>query len=253
MKSVKILSIPLHAVSRQEALVSLADFIASGKSHQVTTVNSEFIMIAQSDAAFRTVLQEADLSLADSSGVMWAARFTGHYLPERIPGADLIHDIAAMGAERKWKLYLVGAAKGVAERAGAVLEKMHPGVVVVGAEAGLLYRPNAKTMFDETEVAELAGRIRKAKPDVLLVAFGAPKQDLFIAKYKKELGVPVMVGVGGSFDFLAGKVKRAPAIWRKLWLEWLWRLFQEPKRFKRIWTAVVLFPLRVIFAGLGGR
>lgn len=246
MKSIKILSIPLHGITRLEALEKVSEFIASRKPHQVTTVNSEFIMTAQQDAEFMKVLQKADLSIADSSGVMWAARFLGTYLPERIPGADLVVDIARESASKGWKLYLIGAQKGIAEKAAAALERRCPGVKIVGAEEGLPLRSDAKALFGENDVTTLIGRIRKAAPDVLLVAFGAPKQDLFISRYKEQLQVPVMIGVGGTFDFLANRIKRAPKWLRSIGFEWVWRLLREPKRFNRIWTAIFRFPVRVI-------
>jgi N-acetylglucosaminyldiphosphoundecaprenol N-acetyl-beta-D-mannosaminyltransferase len=243
MKQIKILSIPIHSITRLEALQQVSDFIASRKPHQVTTVNSEFIMLAQDNKAFRRVLQEADLSLADSSGPMWAARFLGTYLPERIPGADFVNDIAREAVTKGWNIYLVGGQEGIAEKAAAALRRRHSGVSIVGAEAGLPF----KEVQDQDDISALISRINTAKPDVLLVAFGAPKQDLFIAQYKDRLAVPVMIGVGGTFDFLANRIKRAPKWMRSIGCEWIWRLLREPQRFARIWTAVVRFPLSVIF------
>lgn len=246
MQSVNILGVPVHAVTRQETIEKITQYIASGKSHQVVTVNPEFVMIAQHDPEFMYALERADLSLADGSGIMWAARFLGHYLPERITGADLTDELMVLAQANGWKVYLIGAAKGVADRAAEKLRKRFPDLKIVGAEEGLTYQADRKNLFDVKEADKLVKRIQKAAPDILLVALGAPKQDLFISRYKKELGVAVMIGVGGSFDFLAGRIRRAPKWLRILALEWLWRLIQEPKRFRRIYTSVVQFPLKVI-------
>lgn len=243
MRAVNILDVNIDPVSELEALNKVADFIAAKKPHQVATINAEFIVEAQKNSQFRKVLNDADLALADSSAVVWAARFLGSFLPERIPGADFVNLLALQAEEQGWRLYLIGGAAGVAEEAGKALKKIHPGLQVVGAEAGL-ERGSHLDIAAQTEA--LVNRIKNAKPDILLVAFGAPKQDLFIADNKDELGVPVMIGVGGTLDFLAGRVKRAPEIWRQLALEWLWRLLNDPRRMPRIYRAVVKFPWLVI-------
>lgn len=240
MKSVEILGVPVHSVSWQEAVDKIASFIESGKPHQVTTVNSEFVMTAQTNTKFMKALQSADLSLADSSGITWAARYHGHPLPDRIPGADLVNEMAQLGSEKGWKFYLVGAMNGVAQAAAETLKQRYPNLKIVGAEVGI--EPGATN----EEVSSLVSRINKAKPDILLVAFGAPKQDLFIYEHKKELGVPVMIGVGGTFDFLAGRIKRAPKLFRVLGIEFAWRLLMEPARWRRIANATIIFPLRVL-------
>lgn len=250
MKSLKILSVPVHPVTRLEALEKVADFIKTGKPHQVATVNAEFVMTAQQNNEFMAVLQHADLAIADSSGIMWAARFLATYLPERIPGADFVNDIAREASVKGWKLYLIGGQKGVAEKAAATLERRFPGVRIVGKEEGLPIKQSSE-LFDQQDVVDLTKRIRQVKPDILLVAFGAPRQELFIARYKNQLQVPVMMGVGGTFDFLAYRIKRAPKWLRAIGLEWVWRLLREPQRFSRIWTAVIQFPLAVIASRSG--
>lgn len=247
MKSIKILDIPIHSLSFQQALDALAEFIASQQPHQITTVNPEFILEAQHNPEFRKILQGADLSLADGAGIMWAARYQGRPLLEKIPGADLTYELARLAAGQGWSIYLVGGGEGIAVRAAEQLQHNYPKLKIVGAESGITKRPSGQ-LFDQTEVDQLISRIRKAKPDILLVAFGAPKQELFINRYKKELGVPVMIGVGGTFDYLAGRVSRAPEGWRQFNLEWLWRLLQQPKRLRRIFKAVIVFPMKVIFS-----
>lgn len=246
MQVVHILGIPIHVVTKSRALEFIEGFIAGGKPHQITTVNNEFIVEAQHNQQFRGVLNQADLSLADSTGVTWAAKRLGRAI-ERIPGADLVQDIAKLAETRDYKFYLVGGAPGVAEQAAKRLNRLYPRLLIVGAEEGVTPRVDALSVTPRSdEVTKLIGRIKKVRPDILLVAFGAPKQDLFIAAHKDELGVPVMIGVGGTLDFLAGRAKRAPKIMRRLGLEWFWRLLREPRRFARIWRAVVVFPLLVL-------
>lgn len=249
MNKVTILGVPVHSITKKEALDQIEAFIASGQPHQIITVNSEFIIEAQKNKKFHQVLNGADLSLADSTGVTWATRYKHQPLPERIPGADFIHDIARVAEQRDWKFYLIGGRMGVAERAARQLNVLYPRLLIVGAEEGISKPVDPLSpMFNSNETESLMTRIRRANPDILLVAFGAPKQDLFIAEFKKKLNVPVMIGVGGTFDFLAGLKKRAPALLRRFGLEWFWRLLQEPSRIGRIMNAVIVFTLKVVFS-----
>ncbi len=247
MKRVSILGIPIDPLSVEEALEQIESFVDSDQPHQITTVNPEFIIEAQQDKEFRSILQAADLSLADGSGIVWAGRYLGDRIPERIAGSDLVVEIAKLAQDRDWKIYLLGGGPGVAELAARALEKRFPSLLIVGCEEGLPYRADlSKDQFDEKEAMAAIKRINQVNPDILYVAFGAPKQELFIARYKEQLKVPVMIGVGGTFDFLAGRIKRAPKLFRSLWLEWLWRLIMEPKRWRRIFKAVIVFPYLVI-------
>lgn len=250
MKHVTILDIPIHQLTKAETLEMIKGFVVSKKPHQVATVNPEFIVEAQANPEFKSTLQQTDLALADGFGVMLAAQYLGQPLPERIPGVDLVADLMQQAAARNWKVYLVGGQAGVATQAAKKLQQHHPGLAIVGAEEGIVIKSQeGNYIFNDRETSKLINSIVTKKPDILLVAFGAPKQDIFINQFKERLAVPVMIGVGGTFDFLAGRTKRAPRIFRLLGLEWLWRLFQEPRRFKRIYKAVILFPLKVMVRG----
>lgn len=237
MKPVIILSIPVHPVTMPQMLAWLARAIAERTPRQVCTANPEFVITAQQDPAFRRVLQNAALVLPDGVGLLWAARHTGQHLPERVSGSDLIYHLAEASARHGWRLFFLGAAPGVAEQAAHRLAELYPGVNVVGTFAG---SPR------EADAPEICARIRAAAPDVLLVAYGAPAQDLWIDRYARALGVPVSMGVGGTFDFVAQVARRAPRWVQRLGLEWLHRLIHQPWRAKRIWNAVVVFPWRVI-------
>lgn len=221
-------------------LAWIAQAIAERAPRQICTANPEFIITAQHHPEFRRVLQQADLVLADGVGLLWAAWHTGQHLPERVPGSDLIYHLAEASAQLGWRLFFLGAAPGVAERAAHNLARLYPGVNVVGTFAG---SPR------EAEAPEICARIRAVAPDILLVAYGAPAQDLWIARHARALGVPVSIGVGGTFDFVAHVTRRAPKWLQNLGLEWLHRLAHQPWRAKRIWKATVVFPWRVIAGG----
>ncbi len=240
LTAVNILGIPIHAVTMAETLAWIETAVAAGTPRQVCTANPEFVMLARRDAAFRTVLRQADLVLPEGVGLLWAARRLGAALPERVAGSDLIYRLAERGAARGWRIFYLGAAEGVAARTAERLEARYPGLAVAGAYAG-----SPRPEDDEA----LAARVRAARPDILLVAYGAPQQDLWIARNRERLGVPVSVGVGGAFDFVAGVAVRAPAWVQRLGLEWLHRLARQPWRARRIFNAVVAFPLAVLLAG----
>ncbi len=220
-----ILGVPVDNVTQEEALARIETFIENGRPHQVVTVNPEFVMAAQSDAQFFQVLKEADLSLPDGVGLLWAARFLGTPLSERLAGVDTVRRIASLAAERGYRLFLLGAAEGLAEETAMRLEEESPGLKVAGTYAG---SPDPK---EEEEIVEM---IRAARPHVLLVAYGAPQQDLWIHRHLGRLEVPVAMGVGGSFDFISGRAKRAPGWMQRLGLEWFHRLLHEPWRWRRM-------------------
>jgi N-acetylglucosaminyldiphosphoundecaprenol N-acetyl-beta-D-mannosaminyltransferase len=223
-KSPSILGVRVDDVTYAEALAHIERYIETGGSHQVATVNVEFIMEARRNPAFREVLAQASLCVPDSVGVLWASRRQGQPLRQQVAGVDLVEKIAARGAEQGWRIYFLGAAPGVAERAAKVLAERYPGLKIAGCHAGSP-RPE--------EESEIVGWLHIARPDVLLVAYGAPQQDLWIARNQARIGVPVAVGVGGSFDYIAGLIQRAPGWMRRLGLEWLYRLIKQPWRLKR--------------------
>ncbi len=226
----------------EEALRIADAFIAEGGAHQICTVNPEFVMHALRDPAFFRTLERADLNVPDGVGLLWAGRILKQPLRERVPGVELMEALAARAAERGWRVFLLGAAEGVADRAAAVLQRRCPGLAVVGTFAGSP-RPE-----DAPEILE---RLRRARPDLLFVAYGAPQQDLWIARYQPALRIPVAMGVGGAFDFIAGVVPRAPRWMREIGLEWLYRLIRQPWRWRRM-RALPRFVLAVLAARYGG-
>ncbi len=223
-ESVRILGVRVDAITFDGMLDRIGAWIEEGSSHQICTVNPEFVMEARRNAAFASVLEAADLCIPDGVGLLWAARRLGRRLPERVTGSDGVPLIAERAAEQGWRLFLLGAAPGVAARAGERLAELYPGLEVAGAHAG---------SPADTDAPEIIAHIKAAHPDVLFVAYGAPKQDLWISKHSAVLGVPAMMGVGGSLDFLVGAQKRAPKWLQQLNLEWLYRLMTQPWRWRR--------------------
>lgn len=240
-----ILGVRVDDVSWDGALARIAAFIASGAPHRVMTPNPEFVMHARRDPAFRVLLEGADLAPADGVGLRWAARLLGLPLRAVIPGSDLVERLAATGAKGGQRWFLLGAAEGVAAAAAAALQRRYPGLRVVGTWSG-----SPDPAADEAT----CGRIEAAGPvDVLLVAYGAPAQDFWIARNQPRLRVPVAIGVGGTFNFLAGRSKRPPEVVKRLGLIWLFRLLMEPWRWRRQrallrFAVLVLWEARTRFA-----
>lgn len=223
MKTVSILGVAVSACSRTQARDEVFAMIKEDKLHTVFTPNSEIIMLARQDAAFRDILNRADLCTADGIGVVYGAKILGTPIAERVAGFDLLTDVleAADGVT----VYLFGSKPGIAEKAQAEIERRFGGVRVVGTRNGY---------FDQSQEADILADIREKAPDILLVCLGAPKQEKWIWEHREEIGAKVAMGLGGSLDVLAGEVKRAPEIFIKLGLEWLYRLCKEPKRIIRM-------------------
>ena len=231
-RRIRILGIAVDNVVETEAIERIAGFVSENRPHQIVTVNPEFVMEARHNSAFRRVLAAADLATPDGFGLLLAARLRGDAFRGRVTGVALAALIAARAAERGWSLFLLGAAPGVAERAAAALQRNHPGLRIAGCYAGSPRRD---------QEPGIRARIIAAQPTVLLVAYGHPAQELWIARNQPLLRVPVAIGVGGVFDYLAGETPRAPAWMRRSGLEWLYRLIRQPRRWRRILVAVPLF------------
>jgi N-acetylglucosaminyldiphosphoundecaprenol N-acetyl-beta-D-mannosaminyltransferase len=236
LPSVDVLGIRVHNVTMHQAISLIRDMALSRVSHQVIPVNPELIMTAQKNEIFRRVLNNASLVLPDGIGILVAARLAGRQVKERVTGVDTVCSLADVAEEHGLRLFLLGAAPGVAERVAERLRKEHPGLEIAGTYAG---SPDPK------EEEEICSRIRAANPDILLVAYGAPQQELWVARNSERLNVPVAMCVGGTFDFISGFATRAPGWMQRLGLEWMFRLVQEPRRFRRM-LALPRFLLAVI-------
>jgi N-acetylglucosaminyldiphosphoundecaprenol N-acetyl-beta-D-mannosaminyltransferase len=235
--SVSIYGIPFCKLGMQETVQLMTDMIRSGKPHQVITANPIMVMAALGDPAYKAMMQRAELIVPDGTGIVWAAKYAGNPVKERVPGIELLHELLRVGESFGWRFYLLGAAPDIVAETARRLQQRFPGIAIAGYRDGF---------FGPQEDAEVIRSIREAKPDVLFVARGADTQEPWIDRYKHELGVPLVMGVGGSFDVIAGKTKRAPRWVQRMRLEWLYRLIQEPFRYKRmlVLPKFVLYVLR---------
>jgi N-acetylglucosaminyldiphosphoundecaprenol N-acetyl-beta-D-mannosaminyltransferase len=239
---VRLLGLPIDALHKGEALAHLAEWIDAARAtagasqplhipgttsrvKQIVTLNPEMVMTARHDAALRDALLTAELVLPDGIGVVWALRLRGETVPERVTGVDLLDAFAGLAASRGYRIFLLGAAPGVAEAAAGRLIERYPGLLVVGTYAGSPHPADAP---------DILGRINASGADAVFVAFGAPAQEHWIAAHRQQLGAAVAMGVGGAFDFIAGRVPRAPRWVRRCGLEWLYRLARQPWRWRRM-------------------
>jgi len=226
----------VDAVTMADAVARAEALLRRGRPSMVVTTNPELVMHAQRDPELARALARAELVVPDGIGVVWAARVLGHPVPQRVPGVDLAEALLARAAAAGYRVYLLGAARGVAETAAQRLAARFPGLVVAGTHHGY-FRP-------EEEPAVLAA-VRQAAPHILLVALGAPRQELWIARHKSAWDVPLALGVGGSLDVFAGRVRRAPRWVQAVGLEWLYRLVRQPSRTGRM-LALPRFAARVL-------
>lgn len=222
-----LLGVPIDDLTMDEALQRLETFIAigraTGKSHQVATINADFVVNSLHDLELQRILQESDMTTADGMPLVWGARMLGVPLAGRVTGADMVPALAERAAQQGYSLYLLGARPGVAARAAAILQERYPGLNIVGVHSP----PNQPILEMDRSVLE---QVQAAQPDILLVAFGNPKQEKWIKMHLHELGVPVSIGIGGTLDMITGITRRAPRWMQRSGLEWLYRLFQEPRR-----------------------
>lgn len=238
-ESRSILGIKVSAVDTATALATIEEFICSRRPHMVVTADSSAVVLARKDNELRRIINEADLVTPDSVGILWAAKRFGTPLPERVSGVDIVEMLCERAAPSGYRVFLLGAAPGVAEAAAAKLQQRWPGLVLAGTHHGF---------FQPEESASVIQKIRESKPDVLFVAMGIPLQEKWIYQHLEELRVPVAMGVGGTFDVLSGKVKRAPKWMQHHGLEWFYRLANSPRKIRKC-LALPIFVLMVLRAG----
>jgi len=239
-ETVTFLQVPVHRVTMAVTLALINGFMDEPGVHQVATVNPEFVMTAQEDHNFMAVLRAADLCIPDGIGLLLAGWLKGRRLPARVAGSDLVYLLAEEAARRGWRLFLLGAAPGIAEEAREILVRRYPGLVVCGTHSG---------SPDPAEDQGIVTLINESQADLLYVAYGAPNQDKWIFRNRNKLDtVRVAIGIGGSLDFISGRVRRAPRWLQRLGLEWLYRLLKEPWRWRRM-LALPRFIYLVIKAG----
>lgn len=221
---IDILGCRIDKVNMDQALSFITERVEEGTPSHIITLNAEIVYQAVRKKQLQEIINAANLITPDGIGIVWAARQLGVSLDERVTGIDLLDHICSIAAERGWRVFLLGAAPTVAEQAADKLLYKYPGLPMVGIEHGY---------FKEEEEKDLISRIKACSPQILFIGLGAPKQEYFIKRYLQHLDVPICIGVGGSFDVVAGIKKRAPKLFIKFNLEWLYRLLAEPSRFKR--------------------
>ena len=235
----RLLGIDIDSLTAPEFLQRIDDFIESGAPHQISYLNADCLNKCWSDRNYRDAISQSDLVYADGMGVVWASRLFGHPLPERLNANDMLPQFCSRAEEKGHRIFLIGGENGIAEKAAEDLKEKYPNLQIVGCHHGY---------FSETETNDVIQKIQDAKPDILIVGMGAPKQELWIQQNLQKLGVPVVWGVGGLLDYSAKGLQRAPVWMRKSGLEWFWRLCLEPRRlWRRYLLGNLLFTFRVGF------
>lgn len=224
MQSVEILGCRLDVLDADQATEQIMAFVRERAAAQIVTLGTEMVVYAQRDPAFRDAINRCALSLCDTVGLLAVARRRGAKLRERVTGVELVEHLCARAADDGVSVYFFGGAEGVAADAAAILETRFPGLHVAGTRNGFY------TSDEEQQIAEA---IRASGAGLLFVGLGSPRQEMWLARHLQATGCGAAIGVGGSFDVLSGRVSRAPQLWRRLGLEWLYRLIREPQRFRR--------------------
>jgi len=232
---IALLGVAFDNLTLREAVSRIEEMIASPRSHYVVTANMDFLAQARRDLELQHILLNAHLVLCDGTPLVWASRLFGNPLPERVAGADVVPELIRVAAEKKYRLFFLGATEEANTQAIARLRAQFPDLEISH------YSPPFRPLH-EMDDAEIIRRVRAAKPDLLFVAFGCPKAEKWLSTHYPELDVPVAIGVGATIDFLAGRVKRAPPWMQRGGVEWIYRLCQEPRRlFKRYATDLWFF------------
>ena len=234
-KKVTILGVPVDVITMGEAVARIDGFIEKRTPVLVATANAEMLMRATHDGALRRILQGAAMVTPDGAGTVWAAHHLGYAMPERVAGYDMVQELMREAPAKRRRIFFFGSAPGVADKAKKKAEQLYPGIEIVGTRNGFF------TAADEPAIIE---EIKAAHPDILLAALGVPKQEKWLAKHLEKLGVPVSIGVGGTFDVMAGVMKRAPRWMQRAKLEWLFRGMMQPQRAGRL-LALPRFVLKV--------
>ncbi len=259
----KILKVRFDYITLNQATETVIQWSQDKEQKYITTPNPEIVLEAQKNKNFLKTLNRSNLNIADGTGILWAAKFLkiteksgkamtllkwissliltpifpGYIrteLPERVTGVDLMQNICKEASKNDIKIFLLGAADGIAKKTQEVLEEKYPKLKIAGTYAG-------------SPKEDMSEKIKESKADILFVAYGAPTQEMWIAKnIKKTPNIKVAIGVGGSFDFISGLRKRAPKWMQKAGIEWIYRLLQQPKRILRIYRATVKFPIKVL-------
>lgn len=231
--------VPFSWVNYPQTLAAIDRMIASGSPHFLITANLHYAMLCAGDGKLRRNNEVAALILADGMPIVWASRWRSKPLPNRVTGSDLFPMLCQNAAEKGYRIFFLGSEPGVGQIAATRMEQQFPGLRVVGVESPPFREPTHE------ELATLLEVVRNAKPDLLFVAFGQPKGEYWVADHFQHLGVPVVMQVGASIDFAAGRVRRAPRWMQRIGMEWLYRFLREPRRLGGRYAANAWFALRM--------
>ncbi len=235
MNKENYLGVDVCSLDMEMVLDEVDDIICERRPSFIVAINPEKIMKAQKDEALRELLNGASIQIPDGVGVLIASKLKRGSIKKRVTGIDLMQSLCKRAAQMKYRVFLLGAKPGVADRAAGILKERYEGLEICGIRDGY---------FRDDE--EVINDIKAANPDILFVAMGSPKQEYWIVNNMKKHGVPISMGIGGSLDVICGNIKRAPEWMCKMGLEWLFRLVKEPTRYKRMMVLPV-FLLKVIF------
>ncbi len=239
---IDILGVKVDAVTMNQAVERVISLINEKNPSIVATANAEMLLRASHDEELKNILNDASLVVPDGAGTVWAARHLGKAMPERVAGFDLVQELMKIAPARDIKFFLFGAAPGIADKAKLKAESLYPGIKIVGTRNGY---------FKTADEPEILSQIKNSGANILLAALGVPKQEKWLAKFKNQLNIPVSIGVGGTFDVMAGIVRRAPLWMQKARLEWLFRALLQPSRAGRL-VALPKFVLKVHKQKIGG-
>ncbi|MCG3128938.1 MAG: N-acetylglucosaminyldiphosphoundecaprenol N-acetyl-beta-D-mannosaminyltransferase [Phycisphaerae bacterium] len=235
----RVLGAPICAATMRNALDLAEQHIAARQRLLIGVVNAAKLVNMRSDAALRESVQSCDVVFADGMAVVWASRLLGRPLPQRVAGIDLMMELLTRGSERGWRVFCLGATQEVLDGVTREIAQRFPGVQLAGAQHGY---------FTPAQESAVADAIAASRADILFVAMTSPKKEQFLARWSEHMNVPVCHGVGGSFDVLAGKVRRAPRVWQVLGLEWAYRVAQEPRR---LWKRYLITNVKFVWMVLG--
>ncbi len=239
----RVWDVPFDSVCLAQAVDRIEALIQCGAPSYVITANLNYVMLHHQQPELRPVTDDADLILADGQPIVWQSRRGGMPLPERVAGSEMIFHLAQRAAERGWGIYFLGGVPGVGQKCADKLQELYPGLRIAGVESPP-FRP-----LTPQEQREQQARIRQSRPDLLLVAFGQPKGELWIHQHYRDYGVPVSIQLGASFDFVAGTAKRAPRVWQRCGMEWAYRMLSDPKRLLPRYAANARFLVRALLRG----
>jgi N-acetylglucosaminyldiphosphoundecaprenol N-acetyl-beta-D-mannosaminyltransferase len=241
----RVLGCAIDRMDLDGTLAEVERVISAGQFTQHMSINTAKLVTMQDDLKLREIVESCGLISADGQGVVWASRLLGDPLPERVAGIDLMNALIRLAERKGYRVYFLGARADVLQQALGRLRELYPGLLVAGARDGY---------FADDDQDEVAADIRASQPDIVFLAMSSPRKEYFLGEYGPSLGAPFVMGVGGSLDVLAGVTRRAPVLWQRVGLEWLFRLLQEPRRmFRRYAVTNARFAYLVGWAILTGR